>query len=341
VSLIPLALAGVVKASATALGFSRVAIGPAEPPEHGAAFERWLEAGYGASMSYLARGRADRLDPRRLLAGARSTVAVALSHGDGRADDPTWAPVARYARGRDYHEVMRPRLQRLAGVIREAAGAGTATRVSVDTSAVLERDLAAQAGLGWIGKNTNLLNPSLGSYFLIGILLTTAEIARDERVVDRCGTCTACLDACPTGAFAAPYVLDARRCISYLTIEHRGDLPEDLSGALHGWIFGCDVCQEVCPWNRKVMAARDPALAPVSETFSGVAELLGLDEAGFRERFRGSPLRRSKRSGLLRNAALALGQGEGGGGAEVLGQAAADEDEVVARAARWVLARSR
>ncbi|MGH7335860.1 MAG: tRNA epoxyqueuosine(34) reductase QueG [Candidatus Rokuibacteriota bacterium] len=337
-SLTALALASAIKARAAELGFSKVAIGPAAPPEHGAAFDRWLEAGYAGTMAYLARGHDDRLDPQRLLGGARSTVALALSHGAGREDDATWTPVARYARGRDYHVVMRPRLQALAGFIVEAAGVGTATRVAVDTSAVLERDLAAQAGLGWIGKNTNLLAPSLGSYFLIGIILTTAEIAPDARLTDRCGTCTACLDACPTGAFVAPYVLDARRCISYLTIEHRGDIAEELRGALHGWLFGCDVCQEVCPWNRKATAPPDPALVP-SRSLGEVEDLLGLDAEGFRERFRGSAVRRSKRSGLLRNAVLALA---GRRGAESrLRQAAQDADEVVQRAARWALARPR
>jgi epoxyqueuosine reductase len=305
VRLTALVLSASVKARAAALGFARTGIGPADPPEHGAAFQAWLDAGYAGTMSYLARGRADRLDPQRLLPGARSVVAVALSHGDGREDDPSWSPVARYARGRDYHEVMRPRLERLAGFLREAAGDGTATRVAVDTSAVLERDLAARAGLGWMGKNTNLLSPGLGSYFLIGIVLTTAVLEPDAPVADRCGTCTACLEACPTRAFVAPYILDARRCISYLTIEHRGEIPEDLRGALHGWVFGCDVCQEVCPWNRKASAPRDPDLAPAG-SFGDVNDLLDLDDAGFRERFGGSAIRRTKRSGLQRNAALVL-----------------------------------
>lgn len=331
-----LALASAVKARARELGFSRVAIGPVGPPERGAAFDRWLEAGYAGTMAYLARGRDDRLDPGRLLSGARSTVALALSHGAGGADDATWAPVARYARGRDYHDVMRPRLSALAQFIAEAAGAGTSTRVAVDTSAVLERDLAAQAGLGWVGKNTNLLAPSLGSYFLIGIILTTAEISPDERVTDRCGTCTACLDACPTKAFVAPYVLDARRCISYLTIEHRGDIAEEMRPALHGWLFGCDVCQEVCPWNRKATAPADPELVP-SRALGEVESLLELDEAGFRERFRGSAVRRTKRAGLLRNAALILAGRRSA--RRRLEQAAEDADEVVQRAARWALAR--
>lgn len=300
-----LALAAAVKERARTLGFHRAAIGPADPPARGAAFERWLASGYAGTMTYLERGRADRLDPGRLLPGARAAIAVALGHGRGDEDDPSWAPVARYARGRDYHDVMRPRLHDLAAFLREAAGRGVATRVAVDTSAVLERDLAARAGLGWVGKNTNLLEPSLGSYFLIGIVLTTAELAIDQAVADRCGRCTACLDACPTGAFVAPFVLDARRCISYLTIEHRGELPAEMAGRLHGWVFGCDVCQEVCPWNRKAAGPRDPALAPPGP-LGTLADLATVDEDAFRMRFRGSAVRRARREGLRRNAALAL-----------------------------------
>jgi epoxyqueuosine reductase len=244
--------------------------------------------------------------------------------------------VARYARGRDYHDVLRPRLARLAEFLREAAGPGTRTRVAVDTSAVLERDLAAQAGLGWIGKNTNVLAPSLGSYFLIGILLTTAELAVDERLPDRCGSCTACLDACPTGAFVAPYVLDARRCISYLTIEHRGEIPEEQRGQLAGWVFGCDVCQEVCPWNRKARPARDPELAPAG-AFGSLDALLALDAPAFRARFRASAISRARRSGLRRNAALVLAE-RGGRSAAALARAAGDDDVVVRGAATWALA---
>jgi epoxyqueuosine reductase len=326
-----------VKARALELGFDRVAIGPAGPPEHAAAFERWLEAGHAGTMDYLARTREDRVDPERLLAGCRSVVAVALSYGGG-GDDGDWAPVARYARGRDYHDVMRPRLQALGRAIEEAAGSGVRTRASVDTSAVLERDLAAQAGLGWIGKNTNLLAPGLGSCFFIGIVLTTAEMDADERVADRCGTCTACLDACPTRAFVEPYVLDARRCISYLTIEHRGDIDEPLRPALTDWLFGCDVCQDVCPWNRKTESAREAALAP-GEPLGAIDALLALDEAGFRTRFRATALWRAKRSGVLRNAALFLGARRESRARPALSRALDDPSAVVRAAAAWALAR--
>ncbi|HUF90878.1 MAG TPA: tRNA epoxyqueuosine(34) reductase QueG [Candidatus Limnocylindria bacterium] len=339
-TLLALALREAIKARALALGFDHVAVGPAGAPEHGEAFERWLDAGYAGQMDYLARGRAARLDPAKLLPGCRSVIAVALQYAPASADDEA-RPVARYARGRDYHDVMRPRLHRLRDFITEAAGAGVKSRASLDTSAVLERDLAAAAGLGWIGKNTNLLIPTLGSYFFIGLVLTTAALEADERVPDRCGTCTACLDACPTNAFAAPYVLDARRCISYLTIEHRGAIDEGLRASLDGWAFGCDVCQEVCPWNRKAPASREPAFAAPS-AIDDLADVLGLDTDAFRARFRGTAIRRAGRSGLLRNAALLLG-GRAGDPREQAALAAAteDPDPVIRDAAEWALARSR
>ncbi len=338
-TLLGLALGDAVRVRALELGFDRVAIGPAGPPEHGAAFERWLAAGYAGTMDYLERGRAERLDPERLLPGCRAVIAVALSYAlDG--DDPGWDGVARYARGHDYHELMRPRLAALAEFVRAAAGPDVRCRAAVDTSAVLERDLAARAGLGWIGKNTNLLAAGLGSYFFIGIVLTTAELEPDGRAPDRCGTCTACLDACPTRAFVSPYVLDARRCISYLTIEHRGDISEELRAGIGEWVFGCDVCQEVCPWNRKAEPAREPALAPAAP-FGRLAALLDLDRDAFRARFRGSAIGRAKRSGLLRNAAIVLGNRGDAGAVPALTRALGDEEDVVRGAAAWALARIR
>jgi epoxyqueuosine reductase len=337
VTLRGLALAGVVKARALELGFDRVAVGPAGPPETGAAFERWLDAGYAGTMHYLAKGRAARLDPERLLPGWRSVVAVALNYArDDDGDD--WRPVARYARGLDYHEIIRPRLHALKDCLREAGGPGVRSRASVDTSAVLERDLAARAGLGWIGKNTNLIVPGLGSHVLLGLVLTTADLGADDPVADRCGTCVACLQACPTRAFVDPYVLDARRCISYLTIEHRGDIDETLRDALGDWAFGCDVCQDVCPWNRKAEAAREPALAPAAP-LGPLAALLDLDDAAFRERFRGSAVRRARRGGLLRNVAVTLGARRDVAAVPALRRALADADAIVRRAAAWALER--
>jgi epoxyqueuosine reductase len=304
VSLTALALTRTVKERARELGFDRVAVGAAASPRHAAAFERWLDAGYAGDMGYLERGRRDRVDPARLLPGWRSVVAVALNYTP-RDDDPAWRGVARYARGRDYHDVIRPRLHALKDVLRTAGGADVRSRASVDTSAVLERSLAASAGLGWVGKNTNLIAPRLGSYFFIGIVLTTAELVPDTELPDRCGTCTACLDACPTQAFVAPYVLDARRCVSYLTIEHRGEIDPSLHRGIGGWLFGCDVCQEVCPWNRHAPPAADPALA-AGEPPGPPEALVAMTEDEFRERFGGSALKRARRTGLVRNAHIVL-----------------------------------
>jgi len=302
VTLAALALTRTVKERARELGFDRVAIGPARAPQHADAFERWLDAGHAGDMGYLERGRAARLDPGRLLPGWRSVVAVALNYAPAE-DDPAWRGVARYARGRDYHRVIRPRLHALKDVLRSAGGPDVRSRASVDTSAVLERSLAASAGLGWIGKNTNLIAPGLGSYFFIGIVLTTAALAPDAELPDRCGTCTACLDACPTGAFVGPYTLDARRCVSYLTIEHRGEIDPALQAGIGGWLFGCDVCQEVCPWNRHAPPSREPALRPGASP-GPVERLIDIGADEFRERFRGSALKRAGRAGLARNARI-------------------------------------
>lgn len=332
-----LALRHAVLERAAALGFDRAAAGPVTAPGTGPAFERWLDAGHAGTMGYLERTRAQRLDPTRLLPGCRSVVAVALNYARGD-DDEAWRPVARYARGADYHDVMRPRLRALVAFLAEAARAES--RAAVDTSAVLERDLAAQAGLGWIAKNTNLIAPGLGSWFFIGIVLTTAEIAGGDAVPNRCGTCSACLDACPTGAFVSPYVLDARRCISYLTIEHRGAIDEALRPAMGDWAFGCDVCQDVCPWNRHAPASREPALAP-SAPMPPLEDVLTMDEADFRARFGASAIARAKRAGLARSAAIALGNRGDARAAPALARATEDADPSVRDAARWALARLR
>src|SRR5262245_27036084 len=253
----PHALAERVKATARRLGFDLVAIGPADPPEHGGAFEAWLDAGHAGEMGYLERGRAQRLDPRRVLPGARAVIACALNYHQGReAAGPPH--VSRYAWGVDYHDVMAPRLAALRDDLLAAAPDATG-RAYVDTGPVLERELAARAGLGWIGKNTMLLHPTLGSWLFLGVVLTTAELAFDAPLADRCGTCTRCLDACPTGAFVAPYVLDSRRCISYLTIEHRSAIAVELRPHLATMAFGCDICQTVCPWNHRAPITTEAA----------------------------------------------------------------------------------
>jgi epoxyqueuosine reductase len=338
VTLAALTLTQGVKSRALEVGFDRVAVGPAEPAEHADHFVAWLDAGYAGGMDYLARTRVERQDPARLLPGCRSVVALALAYGPRQDDDPSWGAVSRYARGADYHDLMRPRLAALVDYLREAGGPEIASRAAVDTSAVLERDLAARAGLGWIGKNTNLLAVGAGSYFFIGIVLTTAALVADGPVADRCGTCRACLDACPTEAFVGPWVLDARRCLAYLTIEHRGDVPDEWKPAMGDWLFGCDVCQEVCPWNRKAPPAREGALAP-GAPLAALTALLALDEAAFRARFRGSAIWRARRAGLARNAALMLGHRSDPDAVPALRRALDDPDAGVRRAAAWALGR--
>jgi epoxyqueuosine reductase len=329
----PRALAERVKATGRRLGFDLLAIGPADPPEHGGAFEAWLDAGCAGEMTYLERGRAKRLDPRRVLPGVRAVIACALNYHQG-AEAAGPAHVARYAWGDDYHDVMAPRLLALLEDL-AAAAPGAAGRAYVDTGPVLERELAARAGLGWVGKNTMLLHPALGSWFFIGVVLTTAEVAFDAPLDDRCGTCTRCLEACPTGAFMAPYVLDARRCISYLTIEQRGPIPAELRPRLAAMAFGCDICQDVCPWNRRAPITTEAAFA--ARGLPSLTELVTLDEDAYRTRLRGSPLKRARRPGLARSAAAALG-GAGDPAAEpALRRALEDPDPAVREHAAWAL----
>jgi epoxyqueuosine reductase len=246
--------------------------------------------------------------------------------------------VSCYARGADYHDVLRDRLNRLLAWLQserpDCHGRGV-----VDTAPLLERDFARRAGLGWFGKNTMLLNKRQGSYFFIGALLVNLELAPDTpHRSNHCGTCTACLDACPTGAFAAPGLLDARRCISYLTIEHKGEIPAELRSGLGNWVFGCDVCQEVCPWNRKAPAGAEPALAARPEFESlDLIEVLGLSEEEFRRRFRGTALLRTKRRGLLRNAALVLGNTADAKALPALRRASQDAEPLIREAACWAI----
>jgi epoxyqueuosine reductase len=330
----PAELAERVKTTGRRLGFDLVAIGPAGPPEHGAAFEAWLDAGHAGEMAYLERGRAQRLDPRRVLPGARAVIACALNYHQGR--DAVGPPhVARYAWGADYHDVMAPRLAALRDELL-ASAPGSAGRAYVDTGPVLERELAARAGLGWIGKNTMLLHPGLGSWFFIGVVLTTAELAFDAPLADRCGTCTRCLDACPTGAFAAPYVLDARRCISYLTIEHRSAIAVELRPHLEAMAFGCDICQAVCPWNQRAPLAAEAAFA--ARDLPSLTELATLDEETYRTRLSGSPLKRARRTGLARNAATALGAAGDPAAELALCRAHQDPEATVREHAAWALA---
>jgi epoxyqueuosine reductase len=256
-------------------------------------------------MAYLPRGAGKRRDTRLPFEGVTSAVVVALNYG---GKQPA-GPIARYARGDDYHDVMIPRLETLHDWIESELGRDVRGKAYVDTGPILERDLAQRAGLGWIAKNTMLISPRHGSFFFLGALLLDVELRADAPFdADRCGSCTRCLDACPTGAFVAPRVLDATRCISYLTIEHRSGIAAELQPLMGELVYGCDVCQDVCPWNHRFATELpDPALAPRSENVApDVAELASLSEPAFRNRFKGSPVKRTRHAGLTRNARIAL-----------------------------------
>ncbi len=294
-------------------------VAAASPTRGFARLRRWLDAGMHGEMGYMARTAAARGDPRRLLPGCRSVVVAAMSYHT--SPPPSTAPrepgtawVSRYAWGRDYHKLLKKRLLRLGRWLAEEAP-GAAWRACVDTAPVAEREWAARAGLGWLGKNTCLLNRELGSELFLGVLLTDVELTPDAPVPEHCGRCTACLDACPTGAFPEPGVLDARRCIGYLTVEHRGEVPGALRPAMGTMVAGCDICQEVCPWTRRAPADLHPELAPVPRRHNPpLAELEALDEEGYRRWREGSAVKRIPYRQFRRNVQIAMGNDRLSGG---------------------------
>ena len=339
----PAARAAAVKARAEQLGFDLVGIASAEPFD--ADLERtldWIKRGLHAEMGWLTPVRTCRAcHPDELLTGARSIVVVGASYAGPDpqpADRRPRGRIARYARGADYHDVVKARLVDLAATVMDLGGKDTQTRLFVDSSPLPERAAAVRAGLGFVGKNTNLLTARAGSWLLLGALLTDLALAPDPPVERDCGRCRLCLDACPTDAFPAPYVLDANRCISYLTIEHRGPIPRDLRAGIGDRVFGCDVCQDVCPWNRADRRPGWPELAAgPDDARPFLSEILALDDEAFRARYRRTPLWRTKRRGLLRNAAVALGNTGSTDNLPALAAALHDSESLVRSHAAWAI----
>ena len=343
-----------IKSLALAVGFDLAGVSRAEPTRESEFLRDWIARGHAGRMDYLVRRVEERVDPRRVLQGARSIVAVGLYYGPDAAGDPSVGAgevpagrVSRYAGGDDYHDVMRDRLRALESGIEALVERPLRARGYVDTGPVQERVFAARAGLGWLGKNTCLIHPGLGSYVFLGVLLTDLELEPDEAAPDQCGSCRACLDACPTDAFESAHVLDATRCIAYTTIEDPGPIPEPLRAAHGGRVFGCDVCQEVCPWNtrrgrktpgdalglRERLAQRPEWLRPTFEW------ILSLDEPSWRQATRKTALRRARHRGLLRNALVAAGNSGDRSLRPLIEKHALGGDPLLAEHARWALVR--
>ncbi len=327
-----------LKAEAARLGFVACGIAPASQsfsPQLG----EWLEAGHHGSMEWMDARQDQRASPQALWAEARSVIALAVSYTPAAAHhtDPARAVISHYAQGTDYHDVVKKALKSLARWL--VAETGCELKVFVDTAPVMEKPLAASAGLGWQGKHTNLVSREHGNWLFLGAIMTTLELAPDGPHVDLCGSCTACQQACPTDAFPAPYRLDARRCISYLTIEHKGPIPYEFRRAMGNRIYGCDDCLAACPWNKfasaaaanKAFAARAELSAPA------LADLLALDDAGFRKVFAGSPIKRIGRDRLVRNCAIAAGNSGDGTLTQPLRALLNDGSDVVSEAAEWAL----
>lgn len=349
-----------IKQKAYDLGFDLIGIAPAERAPHADAYRRWIEHHYHAEMGWLARHVDRRQNPRLVVAGVQSVVVVGLSYYLLDPDlwqDPSRGRIARYAWGLDYHEVMLPRLRALGDFIERESGRELSQRAYVDTGPILERDFAAQAGIGFIGKNTLLISPKLGSYLFLGEILVDLDLDHDPPAIDggasclvdppgtakrvgTCGNCTRCLSICPTQAFPAPYILDSNLCISYLTIELKGAIPIDLRPLMGNWIFGCDECQEVCPWVRRFSR---PNAAPFLRyepdwVAPKLIDVMRLDDDGFRARFKGTPLKRTKRRGILRNVAVALGNWGHRDAMPVLAEATHDAEPLIRAHAAWALA---
>ncbi|MEJ7934266.1 tRNA epoxyqueuosine(34) reductase QueG [Sphingobium sp. AN558] len=334
-----------LKAHAAELGFAACAIAPADAaPEAATRLRQWLDAGHQGDMLWMEERATERGSPKGLWPDVRSVVMLGMSYAPGRdplalADAPDRARISVYAQGKDYHDVVKKGLKALARwLIDQQPGA---LKVFVDTAPVMEKPLAAAAGLGWQGKHSNLVSRAHGSWLFLGAIYTEIALTPDTPEADHCGSCTACQTACPTDAFPAPYRVDARRCISYLTIEHKGPIPEEFRAAIGNRVYGCDDCLAVCPWNKfaHLGAANRAFIGRAELAAPEIGDLLALDDAGFREIFSGSPIKRIGRNRMVRNAAIAAGNSGNPRLLSQLRQLTADPDPVVAEAATWAIGR--
>jgi epoxyqueuosine reductase len=341
-------LTGAIKAEARRLGFELVGVTTPDPPPHFENYSAWLEAGRHGEMAYLSTelARRRRADPRQILPECRSILVLGARYPAGEvteSETPTHGRVASYAWGDDYHRTLTERLEALATFIEAQVGEAVPNRWYTDTGPVLERDLAQRAGLGWIGKNTCLINPGGGSYFLLAEMLLGLKLQPDAPFLpDLCGSCTRCLEACPTDCILPDRTLDASRCISYLTIELKGPIPSELRASTGQWVFGCDICQQVCPWNLRFASLQgDPSFAPrLDLPRPKLVDELGMTPQAFNRKFKHSPVKRAKRRGYLRNVAVALGNSGDPEAAPALAQALLYEQEPLVRShAAWALGR--
>ncbi len=323
------------------LGFDSCRVATCDSPLHANEFGDWLRDGAQGEMSYMERGAEKRRDPQKVLSGAKSVIVLALNYFQGeqmrRSETAAIGRIARYAWGDDYHDVIGMKLDKIDNFLREFGGK---QKCYVDTGPVLERDHAAQAGAGWHGKSTMLIDERLGTWFFLAEILTTLELPPDEPARDRCGTCDRCIRACPTGAITAPHRLDARRCISYLTIELKGPIPLEFRPLIGDRIFGCDDCLDACPWNRFAQVSRESAFSAQRSTIAfSLRDYLTLSDAEFRNMFRNSPIKRIKRRGFLRNVCVALGNVGTREDLPALERAASDSEPLVAEHAAWAIGR--
>jgi len=337
----PRALSAEIKAEALRVGFDAVGIVPATSPAGFDDLQRWLKRGFEGEMSYISRRETAYEHPQHVMPSVKSVVMLALNYRTEERASPTagQGAVSRYAWGEaDYHDLIRGKLKRLGDGI-HSLRPGCHTRGVIDTAPLLERDFARLAGLGWFGKNTMLINKQLGSWLFLAAMLVDFELEYDSpHETSHCGTCTRCLDVCPTDAFPEPYVLDARRCISYLTIELREPIPMELRDGMGEWLFGCDLCQDVCPWNRKAPVTRDAVFSPSADLNPADAiGLLGMNDEEFKKRFAKTPLARPKRGGILRNAAIVLGNSRCAEAMPALVAALEDHEPLVRGATAWAL----